>query len=258
MLLEAPRRSSLNSALPQNTMATARVARRFLRATNRRFSSAEGYYDSQSGTFISTTKTLRIFEHSASAHAGSGALVVVAPADRSSGRIARVVTVEDVDVARAAGAVGVRYDCAVDDRGAALDVAAAAAAGLSCDVGFADAAADVDHVSAELVVGELCDAGARALLFPVGDDDLDDDDDLRELFSVLGGVDVVGAPVRQRLGFSATATDVAALVELAESLAVTQFDASATGARRPATAALLAALGAPHGVDVDALLRDKD
>jgi hypothetical protein len=241
-------------------MATARVARRFLRATtNRRVSSAEGYYDSQSGTFISTTKTLRIFEHSASAHAGSGALVVVAPADRSSGRVARVVTVEDVDVARAAGAVGVRYDCAVDDRGAALDVAAAAAAaGLSCDVGFADAAADVDHVSAELVVGELCDAGARALLFPVGDDDLDDDDDLRELFSVLGGVDVVGAPVRQRLGFSATATDVAALVELAESLEVTQFDASATGAARPATAALLAALGAPHGVDVDALLRDKD
>ena len=93
-------------------MASARVARRFLRATNRRSSSAEGYYDSQSGTFISTTKTLRIFEHSASAHAGSGAL--------------------------------------------------------------------------------------------------------------------------------------------------TQFDASATGARRPATAALLAALGAPHGVDVDALLRDKD
>ena len=64
--------------------------------------------------------------------------------------------------------------------------------------------------------------------------------------------------MRQRLGFSATATDVAALVELAESLGVTQFDASATGAARPATAALLAALGAPRGVDVDALLRDKD
>ena len=108
MLLEAPRRSSLNSALPQNTMATARVARRFLRATNRRFSSAEGYYDSQSGTFISTTKTLRIFEHSASAHAGSGALVVVAPADRSSGRVARVVAVAERVAAVGLAAAGQR------------------------------------------------------------------------------------------------------------------------------------------------------
>ena len=222
-----------------------RGARRALVAARRRRLSIAGYYDSQSGQFVSTASTLRIFEHDASSDADAGAVHVVAPVDACTGRVARVASAACVATAQRHGASAGRFDCSVADRGeASAIVKAAAEHGLACDVAFADAASDIDPIDAELIVGELCDLGVRTLLFKVSNDDVDDDDDLRELLSLCSGVDVPGTPVRRRLGLSAAAdVDVNQMVALAINLGVHhQFDASATGRGHPKTAKLLAAL----------------
>jgi hypothetical protein len=210
--------------------------------TARRQTSSAGYYDSQSGQFVSTKPTVRIFEHDASSSAGAGAVHVVAPVDACTGRVARVASAACVATAQRHGASAGRFDCSVADRGeASAIVKAAAEHGLACDVAFADAASDIDPIDAELIVAELCDLGVRTLLFKVSNDDVDDDDDLRELLSVCSGVDVPGTPVRRRLGLSAAEdVDVNQLGALVPD--VYQFDASATGRGHPQTAALLAAL----------------
>lgn len=238
-------RASRCAVASRRAAASSRRAPDPRRAVARRFSSSEdGYYDSQSGVFVSTAATLRIFDHSARAGASSGAVHVVAPVDASSGTVARVVGAADVAAAARVGAVAVRIDCSVADRSEASAVAAAASEhGLAFDVGFSDAAADVDHVAAELVVGELADLGVRGLLFKVSSDDIDDDDDLREVFSAVGGVDAPGVPIRRRLGLSASEdVDVEALAALASSLDVHMFDASTEGCGYPATGELLFAL----------------
>lgn len=219
------------------------ILRRTVRAAPRRaarLNSSDGYYDSQSGVFVSTAPILRIFERE-----GVGALSVVAPLAGAGARVAIVPDAAAVAEAARDGASGVRFACCVGDRDAAVAVAAAAKdLGLSFDVAFADAAAAVDPYDAELVVGDVCDAGARAVIFTATADDVVDNDDLRELFDVLGGIDTVGTPTRRRLGLAA-ADDVSAadVVALAASLDVHTFDtAAAAGQGPPATAALLAAL----------------
>ena len=241
----AARHSGMFSLL--RSMAPRRAVRRV---------SSEGFYDSQSGVFVSTASVLRIFEHARPALTGSGAVEVVAPVGASRGRVAAVSSAEDVAAASSVGAASARFDCAIDDRAAAVAAAAAAlAAELPLDVSFSDAADGADHVAAELVVGELADLGVRSLVFPVGASDVDDDDELRELLTVLGGIDVTGVPVRRRIGFRAAAdVDAAALVALASSLEVSTFDAAADGGGGlVGTAALLdalAAVGVDHGADV--------
>ena len=232
------------------------MSRALLRQAHRRValgrrSLSDGYYDSQSGVFVSTTAALRLIEHSA--RGPIEGLECVAPASEDvAGRIARVAAADDV--AKATGASAVRYDGSIGDRSTALAVAKAAAnAGLPADFGFSDASADIDHVLAELVVGELADAGGRAFLFTVGKDDVDDDDDVRELWDAIGAVDVVGTPMKKRLGLMTSEVDARDLVSLADSLGSNIFDVCARGHGRTATRDLLDALGERHNVDVGAL-----
>ena len=88
----AARRSGMFS-LPRS-MAPRRAVRRV---------SSEGFYDSQSGVFVSTASVLRIFEHARPALTGSGALEVVAPVGASRGRVAAVSSAEDVAAASSVG-----------------------------------------------------------------------------------------------------------------------------------------------------------
>ena len=163
--------------------------------------------------------------------------------------------------------VSISLPCDDIDRAIELGESAAAAcvaANAACRVNLIGAfnadLYDVQHVAAK-----VCDAGAaHIVLVDDGEAGPLNEFDVESLIEALIWVDLVGTPMKLRIGVRGVAGgEGVELAKLAVQLGVTRIDVCAAGNAAPKTADVVAALDAlaaegehdvlPHGVDADAL-----
>ena len=244
-------------------------------------------YDSQSGMQVQLSASrLALHELVAAAdgddalssallHAGLASVQSLAPAAAlSSDAVVEVLpsafSAGDDAVAAASqggATVSISLPCDDIDRAIELGESAAAAcigANASCRVNLMGAF-NADPYDVQHVAAKVCDAGAAEIVL------VDDGEagplnkfDVESLIEALIWVDVVGTPMKLRIGVRGVAGDEGVkLAELAVLLGVTRIDVCAAGNAAPKTADVIAALDAlaaegehdvlPHGVDAEAL-----